>query len=358
MDDKKILERVKMKIAIYNSEQDNIVFENKDNKIMKSIGIAAGILLSTTVIAATGVVLTEKNMNRFGNNASQGVGTAVDNNYVQMVNNEYQTADGIDVKVDSFLIDDSNFDIVFDIKFSDKYNANDMLGLYLCDLKVIDENGKKVFATMEAEAEEEHIDELRKDKENSKNNYKLYFGGYGNENKIINEHEIKNYVTATGNPVNFPKSKKLIVTFSRIVVRKFVNEPNRNDIYKGQWRFELDVPEKMYNRELSYYKIKDSSDVDYILDKAQLSNTAFKIYLKNVNDLAIGGKEYVETSDGKKFYPAMRNDGDGLLSVDSDGNTEWYNTFNLTKFDATDCLKLHLFKNSGQEVVIELEKMN
>ena len=36
---------------------------------------------------------------------------------------------------------------------------------------------------------------------------------------------------------------------------------------------------------------------------------------------------------------------------------KYYNTFNLTKFDATDNLKVYLFKINGEEIIIELEKV-
>ena len=48
--------------------------------------------------------------------------------------------------------------------------------------------------------------------------------------------------------------------------------------------------------------------------------------------------------------------GDGEISVKEDGTVTYYNTFNLTNYDATDTLKVHLFKTTGEEVVIELEK--
>ena len=67
-------------------------------------------------------------------------------------------------------------------------------------------------------------------------------------------------------------------------------------------------------------------------------------------------KEYVETTDGTKYYPAHRSDGDGEISVKEDGTITYYNTFNLTNYDATDTLKVHVFKTTGEEVIIELEK--
>ena len=70
------------------------------------------------------------------------------------------------------------------------------------------------------------------------------------------------------------------------------------------------------------------------------------------------GKEYVETSDGKRFEPSGKNDGDGGYTVpaEDDKIVNYSQTFNLTKFDATDVLKVHIFTNKGEEIVIEYER--
>ena len=80
---------------------------------------------------------------------------------------------------------------------------------------------------------------------------------------------------------------------------------------------------------------------------------------KNISDMIALGKEYVETSEGKKFEPAGRSDGDGGYSLpagESNKIVNYSQTFNLTKFDATDELKVHIFTNKGEEIVIEYER--
>ena len=109
--------------------------------------------------------------------------------------------------------------------------------------------------------------------------------------------------------------------------------------------------------EIVEYKLKSISDKNWKFEKASLSNTAFKIYLRDCYDFDWNNEDSVETSDGKKFYKSKRSDGDGSFSVDDNGNVKVYTTFNLTKFDATDNLKVHLFKANGEEVIIELEKI-
>ena len=80
--------------------------------------------------------------------------------------------------------------------------------------------------------------------------------------------------------------------------------------------------------------------------------------MSQCNGICWNDNECVETSDGRKFYPAHRSDGDGEISVKEDGIVRYYNTFNLTNYDATDNLKVHLFKENGDEVIVELVKEN
>ncbi len=77
------------------------------------------------------------------------------------------------------------------------------------------------------------------------------------------------------------------------------------------------------------YKLVSISDENYKFDKATLSNTDFKIYLSNCDGIAWNNNECVETSDGDKFYPAHRSDGDGLITVTDDGTVTYYNTLIL-----------------------------
>lgn len=328
------------------------MIKNK-NSIFKSIAVA-----SCMIISLTGVVFAKDIgnfiSNLFGVNASDGINIAAEQGYIENVDTDYQDYNGIEVSVKSFLLDDSNFDITFDIKISDKYNIEEMQKIDLMDLKVLNENGKKIFATHDIEIEE--IQKLYKTEEEAREKYDSYRGAYSGYAEKIGENELRYYLTATGNPENFPQAEKLIVTFNRIRNNFDSFISNENTIYIGEWKYELDVPKEMSQRESINYIVKKINDKNIIVDKATLSNTAFKIYLSKANDLEMDHNEYVENSNGKKFEPSMRSDGDGELSVTSDGKVTYYNTFNLTKFDATDVIKVHLFKTNGKEIIIELEK--
>ncbi len=356
MDNNKIFQKVKMKIAISNVKEEDIVMNKRKLNIGKDIGIAACVTLSMT-----GVVLaTTQIINKFGLNSSDGIQTAVENGYYSDVNTEYKEANGISTNIESFLIDDNNFDININIKFDDSYSLQDMLAnngqIDIMDLKVVNEKNKKVFATRELEIEE--MTSLYKTEQEAKDDYDSYEGSYSENIQKINNNEIKYYLTATGNPVEFPTSQKLKVTFNKIRNRYWKNGKEKYRIYEGEWSYEIDVPSKMTQSNIVQYKLVSISDESYKFDSAKVSNTAFKIYLSQCNGICWNDNECVETSDGRKFYPAHRSDGDGEISVKEDGIVRYYNTFNLTNYDATDNLKVHLFKENGDEVIVELVKEN
>ena len=365
-------EKIKFKIAISQmKEKEKMAMKKEKRKISKGIGIAACLVMATTGIVFAkdiGNFFT----NLFGGNSSDGVQTAVDNGYVQDAKIQYIEADGIQVTVDSFLVDDYNLDMNLKIKLDNKYDIKNMENLQPYDMKIVDENNEIVFLTKE----QERIMYEENKAAGHPNEHPLFWGGYGMTPEIIDDHEILFHLTAYGSEEHkFPKSKKLYVTFTKIVNRIGV-DGSFNDAYKGNWSFELDVPKEMYNRETVIYRVKSCSDNKTKVGNATLSNTAFKISIpetttdkvdyellhkrppKKISDMIALGKEYVETSNGKRFETAQRSDGDGGYSLPAEYNkiVNYSQTFNLTKFDATDELKVHIFTNKGEEIIIEYER--
>lgn len=309
--------------------------------------------------------------NIFGPNSSDGVGTAVENGYVKDVKTEYQNADGIEINIDSFVIDDFNFAMNFNFKIDDKYDISEFESIGIDDLKIIDENGNVVFNTSGVKFETE--EKFEKD---------YYKGAYSFLTTKNTEREFTVSLSATGNTEAFPKSKHLSITFSKVTVEKlvYVNnvEEKERKGYQGNWKFEVDVPKEFYSRETKIYKVKSCNDsnIDINRIEAIVSNTAFKISIseirtdkidydllhtstpKSIYEKIALQKEYVETSDGKRFETSQRSDGDGGYSIPSDENIimNYHQTFNLTNFDATNEIIVHIFTNIGEEITIELER--
>lgn len=346
-----ILKKVKTKIAISNMQEEDRVMKKSKSNIARKIGIAACIAMSVTGVAFA----TTKIIKKFGENSSDGVQIAVDNEYYKEINTEYKESDGISVSIESFLIDDNNFNMNFKIKTNNENIKLNEGSIDIYDLKVVNEKNETVFVTRELETKEKQ--EMYKTEEEARKNYDGYEGAYSANHTQINDNEIIYHLTATGNNEEFPVSKKLKVKFSKIRKKYWENEEEKNMMYIGNWNYEIDVPSDMAKTNTKQYKLVSISDKNYKLESAKVSNTAFKIYLSNCKGIAWNDKECVETSDEKKFYPAHRSDGDGLISFNEAGEVTYYNTFNLTNYDATDKLKVHLFKENGEEVIVELEQI-
>lgn len=374
MNNKKVLEDVKQKISISNFLEEEKIDMKQNKKVLKSVAVA-----SIAAVSITGIVFAKDIGNfigrYFGYGSSEGVQTAVDNGYFKDVENKYMDSDGIEIAVDSFLIDDYNLDINFKMKLSDKYDSKIMQGADLQDLKILDENGNIVFVTMEVEQEMAKANETI----GTENFKPQFYGGYSMGGSIIGENELIYHLVAYGSEEHkIAKAKELNISFSKIFIKKDNNENIINTTYTGDWNFKVDVPEDMYKSENVVYRLKSCSDKDTKVGYAILSNTAFKIEIpetttnkvdyevlhssspKSIFDKIALQKEYVETSNGKRFEPSGRSDGDGGYSLPAGEKNKIINysqTFNLTKFDATDELTVHIFTNKGEEIIIAYERV-
>ena len=297
----------------------------------------------------------------FGANASDGVDTAVNHGFVATLDSNPQTSEGIEIKIASFMIDDYNFGMNFLLTVNDEIKKVKFKKVEIYDLRVTDENSETVFNTHISNFETEELKP------------KKYMGGYSFSNTTIDENNIKISLTASQTDNTFPKSKKLIAEFTKL---KVIDEMGNEVIYEGDWKLEAEVPEEMYKREAIIYKVKSCNDDKTIVADAILTNTAFKISIpltttdkidykalydrenmKSIYSLIALQKEYVKNANGQKFETSKDgNSGYGGAS-DQRKITDYYQTFNLTKYDATDELTVHIFTNSGEEIIIEYERV-
>lgn len=338
----------------------------KENKIILLIKKFIITIIGITTIA--GSVVFAKDISNFVKNffgviPSEGVDTAVNNGYVTVLNTEYQNADGIKIKMDSMLMDDINLCLNFIVTLDEKYDIEKFKTSEISfdDLKIIDETGKIIFITHPYDTEN------------------TYSGTYSFTKYLIDKKTFRVSFTATDYINHFSRSKKLFIDFNILNSNKFIyNKGIVDDLYKGDWYFEVDVPNEFYNRETVLYKVKNSNLGQLEGVDAYLTNTTFRIYIpelitdkieyfsqsnsesifswKPFNDV------YVETSDGNRFYGYYGIEGSSGYSTPfyegkiADKIIGYSQTFDLTSYNATDELKIHIITNKNQEIIIELEK--
>lgn len=163
-----------------------------------------------------------------------------------------------------------------------------------------------------------------------------------------------------------------------------------NTLY-GNWDISIDIDEKMYNRETLIYQLEYCNDENFELISATVSETGMKIQCKTiwgepvylesdteeekqrkkhdffdklptVENLLIKD-EYVLNEKDEIFYTAQSSDSDGGYTQGLNGILTHWQTFNLTKANATDTLTI-VFTKGGEwkktedeEVIIKLSRV-
>ncbi len=360
-----------------NNQNNNTYYKYK--KIIKKVAcFILVIVLATSVIFAKDILAYIRYLLK--TNSSKGEQTAIDNGYIEEVNMKYINSNGVNVRVSEILMDDYNLSILFNIEIPETEGVESIYNVKLSNLIITDEqNNVLVLAVENSERYEEFYKEnnIQERNRNIAYNKGAYYG------EIITSYgrtiEYK-YMTYSE---EFPKSKKINISFDKIVL----SNKNSYDktVIEGEWNIEVNLPEEMYNRETLIYNAKNSTE-DILITSAKVSNTATKIELitrwgdpvytekdseeekqrkideffnktHSVQNILIKN-EYIENSNGEKFYPVVNSSyGNGGYNQMFNGMLKYWQTFNLTKYDATDNLKLVLEKQ-GEIIEIELENKN
>lgn len=254
-----ILEQTKMKIALKNFSEESTIKKNNYKKYSSNliITLVACIIISSITYASIQI------KNIFGDNSSEGVSTASNNNYIfNYTDNTYIESQGVLVKIDSFLIDDFNLAINFNFTFNNNLANSNIIDIWICDLKVIDEENITVFGG--------NLEESG------------YKGGYSYLTSCNNEI----YTVSFSSPSNkaYPRSKLLNISFSTIKIDPNTDIDGDETYISGSWNFSIKVPDIMYNRKTLNYTVKNCNDKNTVVKNATLSITALKFDLTTTSD--------------------------------------------------------------------------
>ena len=320
----------------------------------------------------------------------------------------------VDAKIEDFLMDDLNLSTQFCFEFDEKIHnyidLNNINDVTINDLFVRDEENRLIYSVNDKEIFEKYCKE---------NNLNYVYGEFDDEKyfnnglnwfpSFINKDSRLVMLTYNMYAEGYPKSKKLYFSFSKMTITEHDNS-NKVTI-QGNWEIELDVPEKMYNRTSETYRVISCSDDNFKVYSSSVSDTGFEIgviinnierpeypeelkqvlrnneawadeilqppyldlyvdFTKKNCPINLDGKNlmlprdlrdqgepcFVENSNGEKFEctfsPSRRAKNKWL-----EGNKfDFYETFGMTKYDATDNIKVVL-NYYGEPVTIELEKV-
>lgn len=370
----------------YSNMIKNALNNEEKNSYFKQMSILKKVACFLLIIVFATSIIFAKDIYAYINyllksNSDKGVQDAIDNGYIQDVNMKYINSNGVKVKVTEILMDDYNLSMMFYIEIPEIENIEEIYDVNFSNLIITDDKDNIIVAEFE---NTDKYHEFCKER-NMEITYKnIAYSNGAFEGKIVSKFDKDiEYMYKTYSD-NFPKSKKLIINFDKIILSNKTS--NEKIAIEGTWNLEVNLPETMYNRKTILYSVKDCTRDDVIVTKAEVSNTAMKIELvtrwgepvyteknseeeKNrkieeffnnthsVKNILIKN-EYIENSKGERFYPVVNSsDGNGGYNQMLNGILRHWQTFDLTKYGATKNLKVVLEIN-GEEIVIELENKN
>ncbi len=369
--------------------------ENRGFRYKQLLTIIILIFVFTGVAIACNIVIKTIKKQIFPD-TSQGVDTAIDNGYIQDVKSEYIQSNDIEIKVKRVLMDDYNLDIEFEIMLQNTEEKIKVNNFVLSNLLIVDEN-ENVIVRQPDNTDDGYERVCKIGNVNPENDARSYSNGseYFRVTENIDNYYGYAYTTQSN---GFPKSKKLKVIFDKLILW----DKNMDIIgqIEGEWVIEIDLPEEFYNRETITYKVKSCNRKDVDLVSLMVSKTGAKL-----NFIAIWGDpifdeddtmeeiakkteewldlkeqrwrdahniilpklindDYIINENGKKFYRSeSSSDGNMQISQGIDGTMSYYQTYDLTSFEATDRLTIvlplgaEMLENSDvEEIIIELER--
>ena len=347
------------------------------------------IITIISLISIVGGVVFAKNIVNFIYqffNTSRGIDTAIQNDYIEFTDMEHISSNNVESKVDNLLMDDYNLSFTLSIKFDNLIKVNEIDEITLPDLLIHDENNCILYCN--------NKEKFNKYCKENQLNYEFmsFNDGYINsgfncyvKSKNEEENTIEFICNIFGD--SYPKSKTINLNFSRIDISNLSKDENYlNKCIDGDWNINIEVPEIFYNRDSYIYRVKSCSDESIKVTEAIVNNTCMTIKLETqedpvfmntdseevkkqkiedwINNLKqssstmeinlFGDNPYVETDNKIKYYPTKSGYDDSVLSRNFNGNVAYWQTFELTKFDATKTLKVFInYKQKDVEIILE-----
>lgn len=359
-----------MKNKIYLDEIHN-QDENYEKILLKTKGVMkmkrkilnmAAIFVVVLLVGATSSSLYakikwniafEEYQNRPVGEAKGNLDEVRESDYAEVLNMNYVTQEGIGIKVDSILLTDDCFDANVSFQFAEDKEVNSQTFRY--GFAVYDEN-KNIYAIFSRTRVGDRKDNttpfiykelgIKYDKNDIFSIQLNDSAGFGPIEANKEERKIVSNMNIRARDV-FPQSKKIYIQIfdlgydmydmSSINEKKHTIDTKESfDLTDAKWLFEIDVPEKFYERNTIELKLNKEIP-DFEVEKATISQTGLMLIFKSqaYRNLITSGKDM---ATGKEFTDAMNamlniTNGEGKVYQEISGGTRGEESYKMT-FDA------------------------
>lgn len=322
---------------------------NKSNKKFLTIfkRIIAGILSLISVGGISAIVYANVYLKPVDNtNISYAlIKDAVENGYIENMDMSYIYSNNIGIKINSLVMSDEKIDIVFDIDFNKTKIPENNLNIAMI---IYDEN-KNIYYIW--------------DTPNNTLKNKLYKNNYYKTNDLSNE----NYINASQSIITlyqsenkyigelslqsvekYPKVKKLYINIYDIGYNEYENDNYKSILDNVNWSFEIDIPEKFYNRNSLTYKLKEENEIEnFELEEINITETGTLIKYKTLDSLL----EINIIDENGNIYTSKGT----TLKSEEDNMKQYISEYELNKYLVTEKLYIQI---EGNDSKLELQKIS
>ncbi len=333
---------------------------SKTNEKKKILNIAAAVMVITILGIITGSNYAKRSYNidyrEFETNEEKwcGVERSNENGYTEKIDMDYVYKDDIGVKINSLFMTDDFFETKVDIKLPKNLQIHSDTISY--GYAIYDENPEnKIYSFSERLPTEYNYDitDFYKEVGTKYNRFDIFVSQYslegGREITKITKGNILSNISLHSRE-GFPKSKKIYIKIFDIGYYMSNSDGLENDFQtedfnlsgKNEWLFEIDVPERMYNRktinlklehdipEVNFDKFTVSESKMYLyvyMDNSEISEKLDNINLRNYDEEArkIIGERIHITDENDNIYYRSDYGGYGLDYMDAKFDIDKYN---------------------------------
>lgn len=306
----------------------------------------------------------EEYQNRPVGEAKGNLDEVRESDYAEVLNMDYVTQDGIGVKVDSILLTDDCLDANISFQFAEEKEVNSQTFRY--GFAVYDENKNiyGIFARTRVGDKKDKTTPFIYQELGIKYDKNDVFAVQLDESAGTGLIEVNETDRIIRNNINirakdaFPQSKKIYIQIfdlgydmydmSSINEKKHTIDTKESfDLTDAKWLFEIDVPEKFYERNTIELKL-DKEIPDFEIEKATISQTGLMLIFKSqaYRDLITNGKDMT----GKEFTDSMNamfhiTNGEGKVYQEISGGTRGEESYKMTLDAGTKDWEKKLFVN-------------
>lgn len=337
---KDILQEILVPISFENAIQEALYKGKKTRNTIKIIRDIAAMGVILFFVGSVGILAHDYFKQSTLGFVPESLQNSAQSGYIDNVVMDYKYSNGVGMKINYIIMSDYNLNFLIECKSSKEVSDRE---IDIKDMIIYDEEDTVLFC-YDSKTYKEYC--KRKSISYSKEKIEQATDGYGIQLVEKNEEMNKTLYTLRSK-TKFPKSKKIFIEFNKM------GAPRSKNTINGNWKMELELPEKFYNRTNIKYGLMNKEEIEKSGEISnvtmEVSNTIMNVgfILKDSNGKGV--QLYLVDQDNKRYEV---NKIENSISIN---NNSVNATFSMNKENLPEKLMMYLMVQ-GKEYRLELEK--